>query len=113
MSERQYVAFRAIDRPVSEKNLAYMRTQSSRAEITEWSFENEYNYGDFHGNELEMMRQGYDFHLYYANFGIRKICVRLPAGLFQGKAGLYFSEDGLEFHKDKGKEHGTLCIEPY
>ncbi len=31
MSEYQYVAFRAIDAPVSEKNLAYMERQSSRA----------------------------------------------------------------------------------
>src|SRR5437660_2108488 len=28
MSEYQYIAFRAIDRPVSEKNLAFMRRQS-------------------------------------------------------------------------------------
>jgi hypothetical protein len=41
MSEYQYIAFRAIDGPVSEKNRAYMRRQSSRAKITPWSFENE------------------------------------------------------------------------
>ena len=50
MSEYQYVAFRAIDRAVSKKDLAYMRRQSTRAEITPWFFENEYHYGDFHGN---------------------------------------------------------------
>ena len=80
MSEYQYVAFRAIDKAVSEKNLAYMRRQSSRAEITPWSFENEYHYGDFHGNAVEMLRRGYDIHLHYANFGIRTLLVRLPSG---------------------------------
>ena len=45
MSEYQYVAFRAIDAPVSEKNLKFMRQQSSRAEITPLSFENEYHFG--------------------------------------------------------------------
>src|SRR5437879_1011579 len=33
MSEYQYVAFRAIDSPVSEDNLEYMRQKSLRAEI--------------------------------------------------------------------------------
>jgi hypothetical protein len=58
MSEYQYVAFRAINAPVSKKDLAYMRRQSTRAEITPWSFANEYQFGDFHGNAIEMMRRG-------------------------------------------------------
>jgi hypothetical protein len=40
VSEYQYVAFRAIDNPVSKKDLAYMRRQSTRAEVTPWSFIN-------------------------------------------------------------------------
>jgi hypothetical protein len=39
MSEYQYAAFRVIERAVSQKNLAYMRRHSSRAEIMPWSFE--------------------------------------------------------------------------
>lgn len=31
MSEYQYIAFRAVDRAVSKKNLAYMRRQSTWA----------------------------------------------------------------------------------
>ena len=77
MSEYQVVAFRAIDGPVSEKNLTYMRGQSSRAEITAWSFDNVYQFGDFHGNAREMLRRGYDIHLHYANFGIRRLLIRL------------------------------------
>ena len=80
MSEHQIVAFRAVDGPVSEKDLEYMRSQSSRAEVTAWSFDNEYHYGDFRGNALEMLRRGYDVHLHYANFGIRKLLIRLPHG---------------------------------
>ena len=78
MSEYQYVAFRATDGPVSVKNLEYMRRQSSRAEVTPWSFDNEYHFGDFRGNAEEMLRRGYDLHLHYANFGIRKLVIRLP-----------------------------------
>jgi hypothetical protein len=96
MSEHQYVVFRAIEGPVSAKNLEFMREQSSRAEITPWSFENEYHFGDFGGDEVEMLRRGYDLHLHYANFGIRKLMIRLPRGLPDAKAAKpYFAEDRL------------------
>jgi hypothetical protein len=72
MSEFQNIGFRAIEKPVSDKDLAYMRQQSTRAEITPWSFDNEYHFGDFRGDALGMLRRGYDIHLRYANFGIRK-----------------------------------------
>src|SRR5436305_2631635 len=114
MSEHQYVAFRAIDGPVSEKNLEFMRRQSSRAEITPWSFDNEYHFGDFRGNEVEMLRRGYDLHLHYANFGVRKLLIRLPHGLPDPEAAKpYFGEDGFEFLPDKRGPGGILLIEPY
>ena len=70
MSEYQYIAFRAIDGPVSQKNLAFMRKQSSRANITPRSFDNEYHYGDFHGDAIAMLRRGCDLHLHYKEQGI-------------------------------------------
>lgn len=78
MSEYQYIHFSAVDKQLDDKQLAYMRRQSSRAEVTRWRFENEYHYGNFHGNTLEMTRRDYDVHLHYANFGIRKIMLQLP-----------------------------------
>jgi hypothetical protein len=114
MSEYQYVAFRAIDGPVSEKNLEVMRRQSSRAEITPWSFDNEYHFGDFHGNAVEMLRRGYDLHLHYANFGIRKLMLRLPNGLPDPEAArAYFDGEGLRFVKDKQGPAGILSVEPF
>src|SRR5436309_8765242 len=91
MSEFQYIGFRAAEKPVGDKDLEYMRQQSSRAEITPWSFDNEYHYGDFHGDALTMLRRGYDIHLHYANFGIRKLLIRLPHNLTRTPgARLYF-----------------------
>lgn len=81
MSEYQFVDFIAIDGAVREKDLEYMRNQSARADISPWRFRNEYSYGDFRGNVPEMLRRGYDAHLQYANFGIRKIAFRLSHGL--------------------------------
>jgi hypothetical protein len=114
MSEHQYVAFRAIDGPVSEKNLEYMRRQSSRAEITPWAFDNEYHFGDFRGNAIEMLRRGYDLHLHYANFGTRRLMIRLPAGVPDAEAAKpYFGEEALVFIKDKQGQGGILSIDPF
>jgi hypothetical protein len=114
MSEYQYIGFRACEKPVSDKDLAYMRKQSSRAEITPWSFDNECHYGDFHGDALAMLRRGYDIHLHYANFGIRKLLIHLPHDLPSTPgAKPYFGEGGLEFLKDKQGQGGILSINPY
>lgn len=77
MSEYQYIHFLAVDRPLGEKQLAYLERQSTRANVSRWEFKNEYHYGDFHGNANEMLRQGYDLHLHFANFGIRKLLISI------------------------------------
>jgi hypothetical protein len=113
VSEYQHVEFRAIDGPVSTKNLAYMRRQSTRAEITPWSFINEYQYGDFGGDAVEMMHRGYDLHLHYANFGVRSLYIRLPHGFPNSKSAKpYFTDDSIRFLKDRDGSGGTLAIRP-
>jgi hypothetical protein len=114
MSEFQYIGFRATDKPVGDRDLDYMRQQSTRAEITPWSFDNVYHFGDFRGNAREMLRRGYDIHLHYANFGIRDLLIRLPLHLPNAPgAGPYFAEDGLQFVKDKRGPGGVLTISPF
>jgi hypothetical protein len=114
MSEYQYIDFRAAEKPVSDKDLEFMRQQSSRAEITPWSFDNEYHYGDFRGDALNMLHRGYDIHLHYANFGIRKLLIRLPHNLPSTPgARPYFAADGLQFLKHKQCQGGILSISPY
>ena len=114
MSEFQYVGFRAIDAPVSEENLEFMEKQSSAHEITPWAFDNEYHYGDFRGNAPEMLRRGYDFHLHYANYGTRKLMIRLPQGLPRPDVSRkYLEKEDLSFLKDKQGSGGILCIQPY
>ena len=97
MSEYQYIAFRAADRPLTDKEIAFAETQSSRAAISRWSFENEYHYGDFRGDPDKLLRGGYDVHLHYANFGIRRVLLRLPHGLLLPKQdwSAYVSAEGL------------------
>lgn len=113
MSEYQYVEFQAIDALVSDKNMAFMEEQSSRAEISKSSFINEYHFGDFGGDAEEMLRRGYDMHLHFANFGIRKLMIRLPElpcdkKTFRKFASVY----GLDWAKDRRGAAGILTIEP-
>jgi hypothetical protein len=114
MSEFQYVYFQAVDHPLNDKQLAYMRRQSSRAEISPWEFSNEYHFGDFRGDPYEMLRRGYDVHLHYANFGIRRLMFRLPAGLPWNKKtfGQYETEYGLGWEPEKKGPGGVLEISP-
>jgi len=114
MSEYQYVDFVAVDGPVTDKNLEFMREQSTRAQITPWRFTNEYHYGDFHGDAAEMLRRGYDAHLHYANFGIRKLAFRLPGGLPCNKTVFrqYAVADSLTWQPDKRGAGGILTIYP-
>ena len=104
-----------MDRPLTDRGLVYARSQSTRAEITRWRFENEYHFGDFSGDADGLLRHGYDAHLHYANFGIRKIALRLPAGLPFPKSdwAKYISLEGLTWQKDSRGKGGVLTLNPY
>ena len=79
MSEHQHLHFLACDRLLTDGELAFMRKQSGHADISRRAFVVEYDWGDFNGDAQAMLRRGYDVHLHYANFGIRRILIRLPA----------------------------------
>ena len=114
MSEFQYVYFAAVDRPLDDGQLEFMRRQSTRAEVSRWEFSNEYHFGDFHGQADEMLRRGYDVHLHYANFGIRRLMFRLPSGLpWSPKVfDAYHVEYAIDFKRDNEGQAGTLCFSP-
>ena len=113
MSEYQWIHFIACDRPLDDEALEFMHQQSTRASITRWEFTNEYHFGDFRGDAAEMLRRGYDMHLHYANFGIRKIMFRLPQLPCDRKTFKAFEvEYGIEWEQDEKSKAGLLTIEP-
>ena len=57
MSEYQYYEFLALDRPLTAKQRAELRSISSRAEITATRFTNEYRWGDLKGDPLQMVKE--------------------------------------------------------
>jgi hypothetical protein len=115
MSEFQIVKFRAIDRPLSDKQLEFMDRQSSRAEFTKWEFKVEYHYSSFRGDVDGMLRNGYDVFLTYSNYGCREIRMRLPNGLPFAKSvwSKYISAEGLTWSADKSGKAGILTLAPY
>lgn len=78
MSEYQYYEFQAIDRPLDRTAREALRSISSRARITATSFTNHYEWGDLKGDPRKFMEQWFDLHLYLANWGTRRLMMRLP-----------------------------------
>lgn len=50
MSEYQYIEFRAVGRPLTDKEAAFAEQQSSRAEVSRRCFSNQYNSGSLRGD---------------------------------------------------------------
>jgi hypothetical protein len=94
VSEYQYYEFLAVDRPLTEAQRAQLRSLSTRAEITATRFTNEYQWGDFRGDPRKMMEQYFDAHLYFANWGTRRLMLRVPRAALDTKtAEQYFYGD--------------------
>jgi hypothetical protein len=116
MSEYQYYEFRSIDRPLTEGQMAELRSLSTRAEITPTSFTNEYHWGDFKGNPRKLMHEYFDVFVYFANWGTHQLMFRIPDNLLDVEtAGAYEHEDTLEIDPRKGHlvlDFGTADEEP-
>ncbi len=80
MSEYQYYEFRAVDCPLDKAAMAALRQITSRAEITPTRLVNEYHFGNFKGSPVELVRQHFDAFAYHANWGSRRLMLRLPKG---------------------------------
>jgi hypothetical protein len=82
VSEYQYYGFQAIDRPLSEDDIQWLRGLSTRAQITTTSFFNVYHWGDFRGDPIKLMERCFDVFVYVANWGCRRFMLRLPRASF-------------------------------
>ena len=81
VSEYQYYEFQAVDRPLDESDREELRALSSRARITASRFADGYEWGDFKGNPQGLMTRWFDLHLHVANWGRRRLMIRLPERL--------------------------------
>lgn len=78
MSEYQYYEFQAIDRPLDHAAQDALRSISSRARITATTFTNHCEWGDLKGDPCKFMERWFDLHLYLANWGTRRLMLRVP-----------------------------------
>ncbi|GAA1505626.1 hypothetical protein GCM10009827_019090 [Dactylosporangium maewongense] len=81
MSEYQYYEFVAIDRPLTATEQNELRAVSTRGRISASSFVNDYQWGDLKADPRDWMKRYFDAHLYLANWGTRRIALRLPTSL--------------------------------
>lgn len=81
MSEYQYYEFKAVDRPLDEKDMEALRDLSTRAQITPTSFVNVYHWGDFQGDPVKLVAKYYDAFLYVANWGTHWFMLKVPGNL--------------------------------
>src|SRR5262249_11922729 len=102
MSEYQYYEFRAVDHPLDKKAMSALREITSRATITPTSLVNVYHWGDFKGDPAKLMEKYFDAHLYFANWGTRRLMLRLPIRSFDlDAAGPYLVPDLLTVRKTR------------
>src|SRR5215211_7368304 len=78
VSEYQYYEFVALDRPLTPTEMAELRSISTRAQITPTRFFNEYHWGDLKADPAELLARYFDVHVYFANWGSRRLMFRLP-----------------------------------
>jgi hypothetical protein len=78
VSEYQCYEFLALDRRLTAQEMVELRSISTRAEITPTRFWNEYHWGDLKADPFELLARYFDMHLYFANWGTRRLMFRLP-----------------------------------
>jgi hypothetical protein len=109
MSEYQYYEFRAIDRPLDAEQMDELGKLSTRAEITPTSFVNTYSYGDFRGDPDALMDRYFDAFVYVANWGTRRLMLRLPRAALDVDAARAYC-DGEVLSLKAGKGHVVIAF---
>lgn len=69
MSEYQYYEFKAIERPLHDKEKEAISKLSSRVQLTSNKASFNYSYGDFPANPQKILAQYFDALYYIANWG--------------------------------------------
>ena len=102
MSEYLYYEFRAVDRPLTHREIRELRALSTRAEITPTSFVNSYEWGDFKGDPDILMDKYFDAFVHTAHSFSFQFVLRLSSHVIENKSlSAYCVGDGLRARKTK------------
>jgi hypothetical protein len=86
----QYYEFVAVDQALTTKQQDELRAVSTRGRVTSSSFVNEYQWGDLKADPAKWMERYFDAHLYLANWGTRRIMLRLPKSVLAPETAALF-----------------------
>lgn len=110
MSEYQYYEFQAVDRPLDAGEREALRAISTRARITATSFVNSYEWGDLKADPMRLLEQYFDLFFYLANWGERRLAMRLPRRLIDAAALARFRIDPELASIRRAGEHVLIDI---
>ncbi|MFI0967901.1 hypothetical protein ACH4S8_42085 [Streptomyces sp. NPDC021080] len=112
MSEYQHYQF-TVDTPLTDGQLAQIRALTTRAHLTRHSFVNTYSWGDFKGDPRLLVETHYDAHLYFANWGTRRLILRWPASALPlDTARAYCAGDSAQSWESNGRVLIALESDP-
>lgn len=78
MSQFQYYEFHAIDKTLSTEDLEAVRQISSRVRLSTHKAVFTYSYGSFRYKEEEVLLDHFDFMIYKASWGAKRIMLKFP-----------------------------------
>ncbi len=81
MSEFQSYEFYAIDKPLNSESLKSIRSMSSRVQLSPQKAVFTYSYSDFRYDEEEVLIDYFDFMVYLANWGSKRLMMKFPPEL--------------------------------
>lgn len=99
MSEHQIYEFRCVDRQLGARERGELRKISSRAQITSTRFHNEYAWGDLKANPIDMLATYFDVFFYMANWGTRRLAIKLPRTALSKATIDAYTCDSVEYHR--------------
>jgi hypothetical protein len=78
MGTFQGYKFLAVDKPLTNEERQSVASLSSRSNVSSTSARFVYHYGDFRGNPMNVLREYFDLHLYFANWGTKQLMLKFP-----------------------------------
>lgn len=95
MSEYQFYDFRAIDQSLTREEKEIVSSWSSRAHVSSGGATFTYHYSDFGQDPLDVVGKYFDMMFYIANWGSRRLIIKIPEAFFDERIRQYEIE-GLE-----------------
>jgi hypothetical protein len=108
MSEYQYYEFQSLERVLSAEDKKNLRQLSSRVELTASTARFVYSHGDLPGEPIKILDRYFDLMLYVANFGVRRLMLRLPK---QAVDSAHFTPYGSSFCLEFVETESSIVVD--